>query len=368
MSKNQKQDIAISAFLRRFRKLTLLLFCFALIDGNLSGEAREGESALYYNIGLNESELPPSQSLNLTESMTLESWIKPDGWGEGPNYLATIIHKPSIWLFIIYNHDTANNRSLILQLRHGGGISRTYSEVGSIVLDVWSHIAVSYSAADNEVKMLINGNLQNVAHISSPSGPIRNNATEGFHLGSIQGSSMGFMGVLDEVRIWDAVRTESEIIQNMSTTLTGDESGLQLYWPMNEGGGDSLHDMSGNGHDIRISGMDWASGTPFHPTSITDPMPTEVLPELILSTYPNPFNPELTIRTELSVPADLHIHIYNSVGQEVWSRLQTNQPAGQSSIMWNGVDKVGTPVASGIYIISAATPDHIISKKNVLLR
>jgi len=348
--------------------IILLMMSLLCLPGNLSGDTREGESALHYEIGLVDTELPPSQSFNLTESMTFEAWIKPDGWGEGPNYLGTILHKPSIWLFIIYSHDTASDRSLILQLRHDGGISRTYSEVGSIVLDVWSHIAVTYSGADDEVKMIINGHPQDLAHITSPSGPIRNNGSERFYVGSIAGSSMGFMGTLDEVRIWNEVRTETEILQSMGSPLTGTESGLQLYWPMNEGGGDSLHDMSGNGHDIRISGVEWTYGTPFHPTSIADPVPAEIQPDLTLTTFPNPFNPELTIRTELSQAADMQIRIYTAAGQEIWSKTIVNQSAGQSAIVWNGVNHLGNPAASGVYIVSVASAGYIKTQKSVLLR
>ena len=329
---------------------------------------REGESALEFSLELNESRILPSSGLNLSESLTLEAWIKPNGWGEGPNYIGTILYKPSIWLFIIQDHPTASDRSLILQLRHNSGVSHSFLPVGSIVLDVWTHLAVSYSSATNEVVIHLNGIEQEVSHIVPPSVPIRSNAVEGFELGSIPPGIMNFLGVIDEVRIWNRVRSHSEIFHDMSSMLNGDETGLQLYWPMNEGGGDSLHDMSGNGYDIRISGVDWTYGTPFHPTSIADPISAEVIPELLLNTYPNPFNPTLTIQAKLWKPADLQIRIYNSTGQQVWSKSIANQSVGTTSFKWNGLDATGSPVASGVYIISASTPDFLVTQKNVLLR
>ena len=296
-----------------------LILCIGLRTGQLHAEVREGESAIYHHVGIAELALAPTSTLNLTDSMTLETWIKPDGWGEGPNYLATIFHKTSIWLFIVQNHNTANDRSLILQLRHNARVSHTYSELGSIVLDMWTHIAVSYNGTNSEVTMLINGITQNVSHISTPEGPIRDNGAEALRLGSVQGGIMGFMGVIDEVRIWNEVRTESEIIQNMSSVLTGHPAGLQLYWPMNEGGGDSLHDMSGNGNDMRISGVDWTYGTPFHPTSVEDPIPPAVFPETssLTNNYPNPFNPGTAISYTLVEAVDINLTVYDIKGVEV---------------------------------------------------
>ncbi|MBC8376404.1 MAG: T9SS type A sorting domain-containing protein [FCB group bacterium] len=332
------------------------------------GHFREGESALEFSLVLNETNVPPSPQLSFSESLTLEAWIKPNGWGGGPNYIGTILYKPSIWIFIIQDHPSASDRSLIFQLRHNDGVSHSFSPVGSIVLDVWTHLAVSYSSATSEARIHINGIEQEISYIVPPSGPIRNNSSEGFELGSLPQGMMNFMGVIDEVRIWNDVRSPGEIFHNMNSMLNGDETGLQLYWPMNEGGGDSLHDMSGNGHDIRISGVDWTFGTPFYPTSIADPIPAEVIPELLINTYPNPFNPTLTIQTELWVPADLQIRVYNSTGQQVWSKSILNQSEGKASFMWNGLDDSGAPASSGVYIITVATPEFMATQKNVLLR
>lgn len=352
----------------RYLNIIIGLICFTVVTASLQSQVREGDSALYYPLGMTETTLPPSTALNLTDEMTIEAWIKPDGWGEGPNYIGTIFQKPSIWLFIVQNHAAANDSSLILQLRHATGVSHSYSEVGSIRLDEWSHIAVSYDQANSEVSMLINGHPQEIGHISLPSGPIRMNTSETMHIGSVSGGIMGFMGVLDELRIWNLARTVAEIDANMGFMLEDHQVGLQAYWPMNEGGGNMIHDMSGNAHDITLSGVEWTYGTPFHATSITDPDPQEILPELDLHTYPNPFNPELVIKTVMPRQTDLQIRVYNSMGQEVWSEIHENHPPGAASFKWKGVNHSGTPLSSGLYLISMITPDQIITRKNLLLR
>lgn len=350
--------------------LSLLIFfiLFTASVATLQAQVREGESALYYPLGMTETSLAPSAALNLTDELTIEAWINPDGWGEGPNYIGTIFQKPSIWLFIVKQHATANDSSLILQLRHTTGVSHSYSELGSIRLNEWSHIAVRYDQANSEVSMWINGRPQEIGHISAPTGPIRVNSSETMYIGSVSGGIMGFMGVIDELRIWNMARTEEEIEANMGFILEEHQVGLQAYWPMNEGGGNITHDMSGNGHDITLSGVEWTWGTPFHPTSIPDIEPSVIMPELSLQTYPNPFNPELMIQADLTEVTDLHIRVYNALGQEVWSKAYPQSTPGRVHFKWGGVNHAGLPLSSGVYLISVVTPDQIVTRKNLLLR
>ncbi len=81
-----------------------------------------------------------------------------------------------------------------------------------------------------------------------------------------RGSLPGLNGYVEEVRVWNVVRTEEEIRNNMFNRLTGSESGLAAYWPMNEGEGDTVFDLGPNG---------------FHGTFVTQGLPdtTPTTPE-----------------------------------------------------------------------------------------
>ncbi|MCK5453841.1 MAG: T9SS type A sorting domain-containing protein, partial [Calditrichia bacterium] len=70
--------------------------------------------------------------------------------------------------------------------------------------------------------------------------------------------------------------------------------------------------------------------------------------------YPNPFNPTTTIRYGLKQASDVKLKIYNLLGQEVRTLISAQQEAGYQSIVWDGRDNRGTPVASGIYIYQLA--------------
>ena len=66
--------------------------------------------------------------------------------------------------------------------------------------------------------------------------------------------------------------------------------------------------------------------------------------------YPNPFNPETTIRFDLPQQGVVTLVIYNILGQEVTHLIdhEVRQP-GFYEVVWNGRNRNNYAVASGIY-------------------
>lgn len=83
---------------------------------------------------------------------------------------------------------------------------------------------------------------------------------------------------------------------------------------------------------------------------------------------PNPFNPSTEIRFDLSVPARVKLSVYNVLGQEVILLTDGPLPAGNHSVVWDGVDSSGQPVASGIYLYRIEAGNNIASRKMVLMK
>jgi hypothetical protein len=84
---------------------------------------------------------------------------------------------------------------------------------------------------------------------------------------------------------------------------------------------------------------------------IKDSNPDKVKNKFILHpNYPNPFNPSTTIRYELPVNGKVSLKIYNTLGQEVRTLVNSYQSSGKHEAMWNGKDVKGNAVSSGIYI------------------
>jgi hypothetical protein len=72
-------------------------------------------------------------------------------------------------------------------------------------------------------------------------------------LGSLDGSSQLYKGLLDEVRIWSVVRAPADVVKDMLHRSPGPEPGLVAYWTFDDvqSAGHSL-DMSGGGDDATL--------------------------------------------------------------------------------------------------------------------
>lgn len=92
----------------------------------------------------------------------------------------------------------------------------------------------------------------------------------------------------------------------------------------------------------------------------------------LLGNYPNPFNPETTIKYNLKSNSEVTIAIYNIKGQLVRTLVNFSQEAGMHSVVWNGKDTNGRSVSSGIYfsILDAnnGEGDYTSVKKVILLK
>ncbi|MCF7913485.1 MAG: hypothetical protein K9M99_13245 [Candidatus Cloacimonetes bacterium] len=67
------------------------------------------------------------------------------------------------------------------------------------------------------------------------------------------------------------------------------------------------------------------------------------------SNFPNPFNPSTEISFQLPCSGKVDLNIYNSRGQFIKSLYHGFLPAGDHSLIWNGRNESGHPLASGIY-------------------
>ena len=84
--------------------------------------------------------------------------------------------------------------------------------------------------------------------------------------------------------------------------------------------------------------------------------------------YPNPFNPVTTIDYILPENGLVNITIFDMMGREVNTLLNSLQTAGYKSIQWNATNNQGDAVSAGIYLYRIKMEDFIQTKKMVLLK
>jgi hypothetical protein len=99
-------------------------------------------------------------------------------------------------------------------------------------------------------------------------------------------------------------------------------------------------------------------------TSIEDD-PVELTPQsfILYDPYPNPFNSSTTIRFDLPVESEVNLTIYNLMGQEMATLIDSRAEAGRHSVNWDAAD-----FASGFYFYRLTTGHDSVTKKMVLLK
>ncbi|MQY78181.1 MAG: T9SS type A sorting domain-containing protein [Bacteroidetes bacterium] len=84
--------------------------------------------------------------------------------------------------------------------------------------------------------------------------------------------------------------------------------------------------------------------------------------------YPNPFNPTTTIQYGIVKEGLVTLTIYNILGQEVRTLVNTSQNGGVYKVVWNGLDNHNRIVPNGIYIYRIISDNFVKSKKMVFLK
>jgi hypothetical protein len=83
---------------------------------------------------------------------------------------------------------------------------------------------------------------------------------------------------------------------------------------------------------------------------------------------PNPFNPQTAIMFDMPNAGDVKISVFNVLGQNVTNLVDGRMEAGTHEVIWNGKDRDGATVASGIYFYRIDTDQYSDTKKMMLLK
>lgn len=195
--------------------------------------------------------------LNLSGDFTMEAWVK-------------VREESTIDVFdaIISKWSVSGGYSYFFGLYHPGGpysLSAYISGNGTITENigytftplpgVWYHLAITYNSAAaiaTEIEFFVNGvSVGNgVAETSDTGVSTLFNSTSAFVIGGDDNTISHFNGWIDDVRIWNDIRTAAEIRDNAFTELVGNEANLVGYWKFN---GDLL-DSTANANHLTAAG------------------------------------------------------------------------------------------------------------------
>jgi len=84
--------------------------------------------------------------------------------------------------------------------------------------------------------------------------------------------------------------------------------------------------------------------------------------------YPNPFNPITSFVYDLPSQSQVKISIYNTLGHEIKTLVNREQNYGSYTIHWDGNDKYGNKVSSGVYLYHLNANSFNQTRRMILLK
>ncbi len=107
-----------------------------------------------------------------------------------------------------------------------GSPDSTVAATNTVTDGAWHHVAATRIKSSGLYSLYIDG----VLAAAKSGGTTTLAAPQKISIGSLQTAINYFQGSIDEVRIWTAARTATEISQNMNRSLGGTETNLRNYF------------------------------------------------------------------------------------------------------------------------------------------
>ncbi|HZD10392.1 MAG TPA: LamG domain-containing protein [Candidatus Binatia bacterium] len=235
---------------------------------------------------------------------TVSMWIKPAGSIDcflmDPAHCNSIFGDRPRWWGISIG-DILGDDKIWIWNRDANGYDRVGVEY---TLNEWVHVAFVHSGG------VLTAYRNGFPVGDVPSGPTEQPNEGGqatLYLGGViinESNYWLFNGEIDEVRLWNYGRSQSQILGDMYHSLNGDESGLMAYYKMSNGAGTTLTDDSIHSWEGTL--MDGGRGLPPDgdgPQWATSVIPDEVLPTPTVTNTPtNTPTPTGTLPTPTSTP------------------------------------------------------------------
>lgn len=193
------------------------------------------------------AEAPSASEVNVLGDWTVETWFK-DTSPYGYEHLPTaILVKGDVVTDkeIPFAIGIAFNQLFVTE-KSNNVFSYMYYDLAAnhVTPNAWHHLAISVKGSTRQATLyldgvqVLQGTLSSVTTVgnSKPVDIGRNGAATGYG---------NFQGLLDDVRIWNTVRTPAQISASYHAEFTSAQSGLVANWKFDEGTGTTAADTAG---------------------------------------------------------------------------------------------------------------------------
>jgi len=242
----------------------LTLYNFTSNQWQNSGAFSGPRNALNFDGTNDYVSIADNSSLHLSNTITIEAWVYPTNLdGRRSIYSTRRNDEAGCYQLEIGNGSGSSGSNRVAVSGQGTWVAQTNDN--AISPNVWTHIVYTRSGSGvGTHKIYVNGVEQTLISDDAYSF-VDNSSIKMIGVGT--SLSWYFAGQIDEVRIWNDVRTQSEIAGNMCMTLKGNETGLAGYWRFDQVAGTLAPDLTDNYNDGTLTNMaddDWISASEFN--------------------------------------------------------------------------------------------------------
>ncbi len=185
---------------------------------------------------------------------------------------------------------------------------------------------------------------------------------------------------------WISYKGEDGLVDNVVQAINQDNDGkmwfgtpvgVSCFDGMSWETFDSINGLNGNSvYDIAVDadGSIWlgTNGGVSHffgeNSSVEGFETAETISDFDLKSYPNPFNNKTKFIYTLRKESQVVLKVFNILGREVRTLINEHQSPGRKSFAWDGKDKYGNELSSGVYIYHIITDSFKLSSRIILLK
>ncbi len=189
---------------------------------------------------------------DFSSGLTVEAWVKADALANHASLVSKFTNFKREFTILLLN-----TGGVEYSITFDGSTEQYFYSNTTLTAGTWYHIALTYDGST--MRAYINGTADGTYAVS---GTIHN-GTSDLYIGARSEGSLSryFDGTIDEVRIWNTVRSPTEIQNNMNTELGGNEAGLVAYFNFNQG--------TAGGSNSGETTLENNNGIPYDPNVIT---------------------------------------------------------------------------------------------------
>ncbi len=181
----------------------------------------------------------PSASLDIIDAVTIEAWVRPEGWWNGD--LFPVIDR--VWRI----------DATVRAIAFAPGRKANTVNLGGPPLGRWTHVALTYDRLARVARWYVDGVATVTEALDLPFQGREDGAPSLTYIGSGPTGAYEYAtGCIDDVRVWSRIHDSAEV-RAVARGEEVDPAGLVGWWSFDEEGA-VARDGSGNGNDGALVG------------------------------------------------------------------------------------------------------------------